>query len=107
MLGFYHRNAAERQMAINKRKDAAALFELLDNSTLKVPKNAGSLKIPSWWSSKTNPASTDIPDDMPDAAYEHAGSETATAVAPPEPKQSRMFEPPPSGEMPSAMPSIR
>jgi hypothetical protein len=45
-------------MATNKRKDAAALFELLDKSTLKVPKNPnGSLKIPSWWSSKTNPVS--------------------------------------------------
>src|SRR3954464_14144301 len=53
MLGFYHRNAAERQMAINKRKDAAALFELIGKSTLKVPKNAGALKIPNWWSSKT------------------------------------------------------
>jgi hypothetical protein len=42
-------------MATNKRKDAAALFELIDKSTLKVPKNAGALKIPSWWSSKTNP----------------------------------------------------
>ena len=41
-------------MATNKRKDAAALFELIDKSTLKVPKGAGSLKIPSWWSSKTN-----------------------------------------------------
>jgi hypothetical protein len=44
-------------MATNKRKDAAALFELLDRSTLKLPKNSnGSLKIPSWWSSRTNPA---------------------------------------------------
>ena len=42
-------------MATNKRKDSAALFELIDKSTLKVPKNSGSLKIPSWWSSKTNP----------------------------------------------------
>lgn len=46
---------AERVMAINKRKDAAALFELIDKSTLKVPKNAGQLKIPSWWSSRNNP----------------------------------------------------
>jgi hypothetical protein len=44
-------------MATNKRKDSAALFELIDKSTLKVPKNAsGSLKIPSWWSTKGNPA---------------------------------------------------
>ncbi len=43
-------------MATNKRKDAAALFELIDKSTLKVPKHAGSLKIPDWWSSKANPA---------------------------------------------------
>lgn len=43
-------------MATNKRKEAAALFELIDKSTLKVPKNAGALKIPSWWSSKTNPS---------------------------------------------------
>lgn len=42
-------------MATNKNKDAAALFELIDRSTLKVPKNAGALKIPSWWSSKNNP----------------------------------------------------
>ena len=42
-------------MATNKSKDAAALFELIDKSTLKVPKNAGQLKIPTWWSSKTNP----------------------------------------------------
>jgi len=42
-------------MATNKRKDSAALFELIGKSTLKVPKNAASLKIPSWWSSKTNP----------------------------------------------------
>ena len=27
-------------MATNKRKDAAALFELIDKSTLKVPKTA-------------------------------------------------------------------
>jgi hypothetical protein len=43
-------------MATNKRKEAAALFELIDKSTLKVPKQAGSLKIPAWWSSKSNPA---------------------------------------------------
>jgi len=42
-------------MATNKNKDAAALFELIDRSTLKVPKNAGALRIPSWWSSKNNP----------------------------------------------------
>lgn len=43
-------------MATNKRKDAAALFELIEKSTLKVPKGgSGSLKIPSWWSSKVNP----------------------------------------------------
>jgi len=43
-------------MATNKRKDAAALFELIEKSTLKVPKTAsGALKIPGWWSSKTNP----------------------------------------------------
>ena len=43
-------------MATNKRKDAAALFELIDKSTLKIPKDAkGALKIPAWFSSKTNP----------------------------------------------------
>ncbi len=42
-------------MSTNKRKEAAALFELIDKSTLKVPKNAGALKIPNWWSSKSNP----------------------------------------------------
>jgi hypothetical protein len=41
-------------MATNKKKDAASLFELIDKSTLKVPKT-GALKIPSWYSSKTNP----------------------------------------------------
>ena len=47
-------------MATNKHKDAAALFELIDKSTLKVPKGAGALKIPSWWSSKTNPATATL-----------------------------------------------
>ena len=48
-------------MATNKRKEAAALFELIDKSTLKVPKNAGALKIPSWWSSKSNPPTDSAP----------------------------------------------
>jgi hypothetical protein len=93
-------------MATNKRKDAAALFELLDNSSLKVPKNAGSLKIPSWWSSKTNPGPTEIPDDVPDTAYEAAPIAGGVAAQEAQP-HSRLFEPPPTGETPTAMPSIR
>jgi len=47
-------------MATNKRKEAAALFELIDKSTLKVPKAGGSLKIPGWWSNKTNPSNKEV-----------------------------------------------
>ena len=43
-------------MASNKKKDAAALYELLDKSTLKVTRKPGTpLKIPSWWSGRNNP----------------------------------------------------
>lgn len=50
-------------MATNKRKEAPALFELLDKSTLRVPKsNAGSLKIPTWWSNR-NPRRPEMPPD--------------------------------------------
>ncbi len=51
-------------MATNKRKEAPALFELLDKSTLRVPKgNAGSLKIPSWWSNRNAPRTTAGPEE--------------------------------------------
>ena len=44
-------------MAANKKKDAAALYELLDKSTLNVTRKPGApLKIPSWWSARNNPA---------------------------------------------------
>jgi hypothetical protein len=44
-------------MAANKKKDAAALYELLDKSTLNVTRKPGSpLKIPSWWSARNNAA---------------------------------------------------
>lgn len=58
-------------MATNKRKDAAALFELIEKSTLKVPKGGnGALKIPSWWSSKVNP---------PTEPQHHEGESAVTA----------------------------
>lgn len=73
-------------MATNKRKDAAALFELIDKSTLKVPKNAGALKIPSWWSSKTNPPAPDAPSLTPAASSPPAPIASAPAAPPvPEP----------------------
>jgi hypothetical protein len=106
-------------MATNKRKEAAALFELIDRSTLKVPKNAGALKIPSWWSSKTNPpaqgASTTAAAST--SAAPAARSEARITPAPEEKKpetnvvkeegQSRLFEPPPVDAMPASSPSIR
>ncbi len=59
-------------MATNKRKDAAALFELIEKSTLKVPKGGnGALKIPSWWSSKANPPT------VPHSAVESGDAEIA------------------------------
>jgi len=79
-------------MATNKRKDAAALFELLDRSTLKLPKNSnGSLKIPSWWSSRTNPAPErprtpiNLPTTTPasDAPSDSVGGTSAPTAAEP------------------------
>ena len=105
-------------MSTNKRKDAAALFELLDKSTLKVPKSGGSLKIPSWWSSKTNPApaAAPPPEDLPEmpASGQRAGgggvmNGTAGAngaAAPPSP-QHRLFDPPPANAPAGVSPSIR
>ncbi len=112
-------------MATNKRKDAAALFELIDRSTLKVPKNAGALKIPSWWSSKTNPPSNATTSAM--TSRPATLSTAAPAAAPPARlvpvadaagraagkdgenvrTQSRLFEPPPANAEPAASPSIR
>ncbi len=69
-------------MATNKRKDSAALFELIDKSTLRVPKNAtGALKIPTWWSSKGNPP-TKMAASAP-AAGVAAPGETGTATLDP------------------------
>ena len=76
----YSQIAEPRVMSTNKRKESAALFELLDKKlTLKVPKSAGSLKIPSWWSSKTNPAPVALPPpadvpEMPAPAAETCGA---------------------------------
>ncbi len=103
-------------MATNKRKDAAALFELIDKSTLKVPKHAGALKIPDWWSSKNNPVAT--ADVGKGTASESAIPEAKSAVvqngpalpgdaATPAASQPRLFEPPPPGTVPSISPSIR
>ncbi len=102
-------------MSTNKRKESAALFELLDKSTLKVPKSAGSLKIPSWWSSKTNPEPVappppaDIP-EMPAPAQKTggvvngaAGATNGVAASP----QHRLFDPPPANAPTAVSPSIR
>ncbi len=101
-------------MSTNKRKESAALFELLDKSTLKVPKSGGSLKIPSWWSSKTNPAPAaapppaDVP-EMPAPAQKAgggvngAGGANGVAASP----QHRLFDPPPANAPAGVSPSIR
>jgi hypothetical protein len=124
-------------MATNKRKDAAALFELIDKSTLKVPKNAGSLKIPRWWSSPSAtpnaPAAPAKPARTKSAGAAEAGTaavaesaapaveslstttpeaaQTATPVGEREsgeqPVQHRLFDPPPAHVMPETPPSIR
>lgn len=85
-------------MATNKRKDAAALFELLDKSTLKVPKSgSGPLKIPNWWSRASRAKR---------AAAENAGPAVAVGFgagtpAPPQnpPKPVRPPDAPVSGPM--------
>src|SRR5438094_1314908 len=100
-------------MAINKRKDAAALFELIDKSTLKVPKNAGALKIPSWWSSKTNPPAQPTPNadaELTDSAIAKATPVAKPAAAPgagQAASQHRLFEPPPANADTTVSPSIR
>lgn len=106
-------------MATNKRKEAAALFELIDRSTLKVPKNAGALKIPSWWSSKTNPPAQGTPATAaaPGSSASPLRPEARITPAPEEKKtetnvvkeegQSRLFEPPPVDAVPASSPSIR
>jgi hypothetical protein len=123
-------------MATNKRKDAAALFELIDKSTLKVPKNAGALKIPRWWSSQSadsppadkppRPAAhaparppaaprplakvpPPIPADTPPASVDTPAPslETAPPDTPEIPIQHRLFDPPPANVAPVTTPSIR
>jgi hypothetical protein len=115
-------------MATNKRKDAAALFELIDKSTLKVPKGAGSLKIPSWWSSKTNPppqasqpgaavpqsasrVGPGIEDETggaPEAATgKAAGTGGVNGAAEHQTTQPRLFQPPPANAAAGVSPSIR
>jgi hypothetical protein len=94
-------------MATNKRKESAALFELIGKSTLKVPKNASALKIPEWWSSKTNPPSTP-PKTAPNTSDETLDSVAATATdITPVPAQHRLFEPPPADVKSGVSPSIR
>jgi hypothetical protein len=120
-------------MATNKRKESAALFELIDKSTLKVPKSSGSLKIPSWWSSKTNPATAkaspaasppqvaappplSVPATTPEPSRVVASPAPVAAHAPPAdvgtpaedaPVQHRLFDPPPPNVTPPTSPSIR
>lgn len=68
-------------MAANKKKDAAALYELLDKSTLNVTRKPGApLKIPSWWSARNNPAQAKAAGN--DKSTESSAS---TAGAPPDP----------------------
>ncbi|MGN6368387.1 MAG: hypothetical protein ACTHN5_09020, partial [Phycisphaerae bacterium] len=105
-------------MSTNKRKEAAALFELLDKSTLKVPKG-GSLKIPAWWSSKTNPAPTAPPPpaNVPSMPAPRPAAHNAPATPPahppapapaPQPSpQHKLFDPPPADAPPALSPSIR
>jgi hypothetical protein len=65
-------------MASNKKKDAAALYELLDKSTLNVTRKAGApLKIPSWWSARSNPAQAKT------ASNEKNTDASASAAGPP------------------------
>jgi hypothetical protein len=96
-------------MATNKRKEAAALFELIDKSTLKVPKNAGALKIPSWWSSKTNPtpaapAVPAAPKPSPSPLARTAAQPVAPASPPSAPAAPAALSPstPPSAPAPVA-----
>ncbi|MEI8198057.1 MAG: hypothetical protein WCI73_19355, partial [Phycisphaerae bacterium] len=103
-------------MATNKRKDAAALFELIDKSTLKIPKDAkGALKIPAWFSSKTNPPPTlppapaALPEDnlplLPDQpAAAPPVSPTTTASLPPVGTHSPSIRPPQRSTTPPTNP---
>ena len=96
-------------MATNKRKDAAALFELIDKSTLKVPKSAGSLRIPGWWSSKSNPQpAAEVPKAPAAAAptYGQPKAQIAPQTSLTTEPQPRLFEPP-SAARPGASPTIR
>ncbi len=100
-------------MATNKRKESAALFELIGKSTLKVPKSASALKIPEWWSSKTNPPTAPsktaaLPPEEDFPAVATTGIETsAEAMDATVPAQQRLFDPPPSGADSVVSPSIR
>ncbi len=70
-------------MAANKKKDAAALYELLDKSTLKVTRKAGApLKIPSWWSGRN-------------AATPAAPAPADASAAPTDPAAAKPNAPPP------------
>ena len=89
-------------MSTNKRKEAAALFELIGKSTLKVPKNAGALKIPNWWSSKSNPpASPQTPSSPAIGAPGSLVSRTNESSKPRPIPQSRITPPPASAPTPS------
>ena len=108
-------------MATNKRKDAAALFELIDKSTLKVPKNAGALRIPNWWSSKTNPPVASQKTQEAESTNGHSASAPAALRQPAQPSdapttaaksatatpQPKLFQPPPAHVPPASSPSIR
>lgn len=68
------------------RKDAAALFEVVEKSTLKLPKSTPAVEVPSWWSSKTNP---------PAAANATVGERLPT---------QGIHTPPPMADKPAATP---
>lgn len=93
-------------MATNKRKDAAALFELLDKSTLRVPKNAtGALKIPSWWSSKTNPPSKSSAGVAAVASATGVAAPEKAVTAQPAPAQAAISAKPGTDTPPSIRPA--
>lgn len=80
-------------MATNKNKDSAALFELIGKSTLKVPKG-GSLKIPAWWSSRSNePRPEGTAPAMPASAAAPATPEAAAVPVQPVRQPAGVFAP--------------
>lgn len=71
-------------MAANKKKDAAALYELLDKSTLNVTRKPGTpLKIPSWWSGRSNPT-------QPKGASEETPADPAATPVTPAPDPNNL-----------------